>query len=266
VFDGADVVSVHFCPQHLQRSDDFFLRSNADLRIICAMNKPITSDCSLTCPGLILLHVDSDCVVVNKPAGLHSVPGLGQDKADSVLTRLQAEDPHIFAVHRLDRDTSGVMVYGRHSAARRALGMQFQERRIHKRYIALVAGLVTEDSGTMSWPMRYNPDNKPLQIVDFIDGKPAKTHWQCVQRRDDTSLIALEPITGRTHQLRLHLSTLGHAIVGDQLYASNEWQSRSPRLCLHACELGFDHPGDGRAMLFEIPENFSSIEYLMSNP
>ncbi|MFQ3217134.1 RluA family pseudouridine synthase [Paraperlucidibaca sp.] len=224
------------------------------------MNKPTTSsDTSLTCPGLLLLHVDSDCVVVQKPAGLHSVPGLGQDKTDSVLTRLQAQDPNIFAVHRLDRDTSGVMVYGRHSAARRALGIQFQERRIHKRYVALVAGVVGEDAGTMSWPMRYDPDNKPRQVVDYETGKPAQTHWKCLQRRDDTSLISLEPITGRTHQLRLHLCTLGHAIIGDQLYASNQWQARSPRLCLHACELGFAHPSDGRAMFFEIPEQFLSI-------
>lgn len=223
------------------------------------MIKPTTSDTSLTCPGLTLLHVDADCVVLNKPAGLHAVPGLGADKADSVLTRLQAQDPHIFAVHRLDRDTSGVMVYGRHSAARRALGLQFQERRIHKRYVALVAGLVRDERGTMDWPMRYDPDNKPRQVVDYVDGKSATTHWHCLQRRTDTSLIALEPITGRTHQLRLHLATLGHAIVGDQLYASTGWQSRSSRLCLHACELGFAHPRDGRALFFQLPEQFLLI-------
>lgn len=224
-----------------------------------AMKKPNTSDHSLTCLGLTLLHVDADCVVLNKPAGLHSVPGIGADKADSVLSRLQTEDPDIFAVHRLDRDTSGVMVFGRHSAARRALGMQFQERRIDKRYIALVAGIIPDDGGLMTWPMRYDELNKPRQTIDLIAGKPATTEWACLQRRADTSLLALHPITGRTHQLRLHLATLGHAIVGDQLYASAEWQARSSRLCLHACELGFAHPQDGRAMFFSVSEDFLLI-------
>lgn len=223
---------------------------------------PTSSDTSMTCPGLTLLYVDSDCVVVDKPAGLHAVPGLGADKADSVLTRLQLQDPNIFAVHRLDRDTSGVMVFGRHRAARRALGIQFQDRLISKRYLALVAGVVTDDHGTMAWPMRYDPDNKPRQVIDSINGKPAVTHWQCLQRYADTSLLSLEPITGRTHQLRLHLCTLGHAIVGDQLYANAHWQAQSQRLCLHAAELGFAHPGDGRAMHFTVPAQFIPHENL----
>jgi len=213
------------------------------------------------CPGLDLLHVDADCVVLVKPSGLHSVPGLGADKQDSILTRLQAHDPCIYAVHRLDRDTSGVMVFGRHKAAISHLGKQFQARTVDKRYVALVGGAPGPDAGEINLAMRYAPEIKPRQIVDDVNGKPARTLWRVMARRPGCTLVALEPVTGRTHQLRVHMQALGHAIVGDALYAPPALREASARLCLHAAELAFDHPGTGARMRFQVPEEFSTITF-----
>lgn len=223
------------------------------------MNMPAAPALPCPCPGLDILHVDEHCVVLLKPSGLHSVPGLGEDKQDSILSRLQAHDPAIYAVHRLDRDTSGLMVFGRHKAAISHLGRQFQARSVDKVYIALVAGVPVEEAGEIDLPMRYAPEIKPRQVVDPVNGKPARTLWRVLERRTGCALLALEPITGRTHQLRVHLQAIGHPIVGDQLYAPPEWCEPSPRLCLHASELAFDHPADGRRMHFSVPEKFSSI-------
>lgn len=208
-------------------------------------------------PGLQLLHADADCVLVLKPAGLHSVPGLGADKQDSVLTRLQAHDPAIFAAHRLDRDTSGLLLFGRHRAALAELGRQFQARDVHKRYVALVAGVMPEDAGVIQLPMRYDPVNKPRQTVDFESGKPAETRWWVIRRHAGSTLVQLEPVTGRTHQLRLHLASIGHPILGDALYADPASLAAAPRLCLHAAELTFAQPSSGRELAFTAPEEFS---------
>ncbi len=223
------------------------------------MNSPAASAFPCPCPGLDLLHVDADCVVLVKPSGLHSVPGLGDDKQDSILTRLQAHDPAIHAVHRLDRDTSGVMVYGRHKGAISHLGKQFQARTVDKRYVALVGGDLQPDAGEVDLPIRYAPEIKPRQVVDPVNGKPAQTLWQVLERRPGGTLVALTPITGRTHQLRVHLQALGHPIAGDSLYAPPALQQASPRLCLHAAELAFDHPASGERLHFNVPEEFSSI-------
>ena len=225
------------------------------------MNMPVPVAFPCPCPGLDLLHVDADCVVLVKPSGIHSVPGLGADKQDSILSRLQTHDPAIFAVHRLDRDTSGIMVFGRHKAAISHLGKQFQERTVDKHYVALVGGSPAGEAGEVDLPMRYAPEIKPRQVVDPVNGKPARTLWRVLARRPGCTLLALEPVTGRTHQLRVHMQALGHAIVGDALYAPPGWREASPRLCLHAAELAFDHPGDGRRMRFQAPEEFSSIVF-----
>lgn len=225
------------------------------------MNLPANVALPCPCPGLDILHVDADCVVLVKPSGLHSVPGLGADKQDSILTRLQAHDPAIYAVHRLDRDTSGVMVFGRHKAAISNLGKQFQARSVDKRYVALVSGDLQPDSGEINLAMRYAPEIKPRQVVDAVNGKPAQTLWQVIERRPGCTLVALTPVTGRTHQLRVHLQAIGHAIVGDALYASPALQQASPRLCLHAAELAFDHPASARRLHFSVPEEFSSISF-----
>lgn len=223
------------------------------------MNMPATVAFPCPCPGLDLLHVDADCVVLVKPSGIHSVPGLGADKQDSILSRLQAHDPAIYAVHRLDRDTSGVMVFGRHKAAISHLGKQFQARTVDKRYVALVGGVMAGDAGEIHLAMRYAPEIKPRQVVDAVNGKPAQTLWRVLARRPGSTLVALEPVTGRTHQLRVHMQAIGHAIVGDALYAPPALREASPRLCLHAEELAFDHPGSGERMRFRQPEEFSSI-------
>lgn len=223
------------------------------------MNETLTPALPCPCPGLDLLHVDDDCVVLLKPSGLHSVPGVGDDKFDSILTRLRVFDPQIHAVHRLDRDTSGVMVFGRHKDAISHLGKQFQARTVDKRYSALVAGVLAQDQGEINLAMRYAPEIKPRQVVDHEHGKPARTLWRVEQRFSRTTLLSLEPYTGRTHQLRVHLQAIGHPILGDSLYAPEHWLTASPRLCLHACELAFDHPRHGQRMHYVIPENFSSI-------
>lgn len=223
---------------------------------INTMIKPITSELACPCPDLRVLHVDTDCIVINKPSGLHTVPGIGADKHDSVLTRLQAWDPAIYASHRLDRDTSGLLVFGRHKAAISHLGKQIQARTMDKHYIALVAGLLLEDEGEILLPMRYAEEFKPRQIIDSIAGKSAHTQWRVIARYDDTTRLALTPITGRTHQLRLHLQAIGHPILGDSLYAPAYWQSRQQRLCLHAAELVFVHPSSGQTLRFQAPADF----------
>lgn len=225
------------------------------------MTTPAAPALPCPCPGLDLLHVDDHCVVLNKPSGLHTVPGLGADKQDSLLGRLQAHDPAIWAVHRLDRDTSGVLVFGRHREAISRLGRQFQARTVDKCYVALVAGSPREDSGEVHLAMRYAPEIKPRQVVDPVAGKPAHTRWRVLARHAGSTLMALEPVTGRTHQLRVHMQAIGHPIVGDLLYAPPALQAAAPRLCLHAAELAFDHPGSGERLRYAVPEDFSAFAF-----
>lgn len=202
------------------------------------------------------LHVDNDCIVMIKPSGLHSVPGIGPDKADSLLSRLRAWDDNIYAVHRLDRDTSGVMVFGRHPAAISHLGKQFQARSVDKSYRAKVFGEPQANQGQVELKMRYDPDNKPRQTIDSISGKPSLTHWSVISRHGSWSLLELIPITGRTHQLRLHMCSINHPILGDSLYAHEEAKNMSSRLCLHAYSLSFDHPSSMKRLTFSQLESF----------
>lgn len=210
----------------------------------------IMADTNLDC-----VYADDDCIVINKPSGLHTVPGLGPDKADSVLTRLQRINGHIYAAHRLDRDTSGLLVFGCHRQALAELGKQFQAKTITKRYAALVAGVLNEPSGDITLHMCYSETHKPRQIVSEA-GKFSHTRWWLTTQYPHSALVALEPVTGRTHQLRLHMQTIGHAIIGDPLYAPTEWAQAAPRLCLHAAELAFDHPRSGQRLSFARPETF----------
>ncbi len=190
-------------------------------------------------PQLSLVHVDGNVVVADKPAGLLCVPGRGPERADCLAARVQARWPDALVVHRLDMATSGLVVFGRGAAVQRALSIAFADRLVHKRYEAVVAGLFTDDAGDISLPLAADWPNRPRQQVDHATGKPSLTRWQVLVRNEvlGTTRLALTPVTGRTHQLRVHLAAIGHAIVGDALYAPLCWATAAPRLLLHACAL-----------------------------
>ncbi|MFT3720617.1 pseudouridine synthase [Pseudorhodoferax sp.] len=212
-----------------------------------------------------VLHADAALLVLAKPAGLLSVPGRGPDKQDALSVRAQRRYPDALVVHRLDMATSGLMLMGRGPAAQRALSMAFEQRRIAKRYEAVVDGLWAlppgpedGDWGLIDLPIRVDWPRRPLSIVDPAGGRPSRTRWRLLatDARAGTSRLALEPVTGRSHQLRLHLAAQGHPILGDALYAPPPVQARAPRLLLHACALALAHPLDGRALAFESPAPF----------
>ena len=205
---------------------------------------------------LDIVHVDDSLLVLDKPAGLLAVPGRGPDKADCLAARAQARFPDARVVHRLDMDTSGLTVMARGVAAQRVLSRAFAARAVHKRYVAMVGGCPqapTEEWSVIDLPLVCDWPNRPRQIVDHARGKPSLTHWRVAQydAGDDTARVELEPVTGRTHQLRVHLAALGHPILGDPLYAPPALQARAPRLLLHAWRLGFAHPVSGDTLEFE---------------
>ena len=202
-----------------------------------------------------LLYQDSTLLAVDKPAGLLSVPGRGEAHRDCVAARVQAEIPDALVVHRLDQATSGVMLFGRGAAAQRALSMAFAERRVDKRYEAVVHGEVASDHGEIDLPLLTDWPNRPRQKVDREHGKASLTRWRVLSRdaATQTTRLALEPVTGRSHQLRVHLAAIGHAIVGDALYAA---QATHPRLLLHACELRLPHPTDASTLVIASPVPF----------
>jgi len=197
-----------------------------------------------------ILYRDLYLLVCVKPAGMLSVPGRGPDRSDSLITRIQATDPGARTVHRLDCETSGLTVVARDTETHRALSRLFHDRETHKVYEAVCAGRVREDNGEIDCPIGPDYFDRPRQRVDLFWGKDALTRWRVLDRGEDQTRLELTPITGRTHQLRLHLATLGHPILGDTLYAPPEVLARSPRLLLHALELGFHHPATDRAMRF----------------
>lgn len=201
----------------------------------------------------IAIHfADEHLLVVEKPAGLLSVPGRLPENRDCVVTRLQIAYPDALTVHRLDQVTSGLMVLARGKAMQSALSMLFERRQAEKRYHALVEGLVQENAGEIDLPLICDWPNRPRQKVDFEAGKPALTRWRVLERGDARTRLELEPVTGRSHQLRLHLASIGHPIVGDTLYGA----APAGRVCLHASRLSFPHPADGRAASFESPPPF----------
>lgn len=203
-----------------------------------------------------VLYADADILVVVKPHGLLSVPGRGEDKQDCLIARLKLEYPEARIVHRLDRDTSGILVLGLNADTHRELSRQFQDREVDKRYIALIAGHPAENSGSVDLPLRYDPPTKPRHVVDMENGQHALTHWQVVAREPGFTRVSLEPYTGRSHQLRVHMLALGHPILGDALYAEGEALTLRPRLCLHAEQLSFTHPVTGARMHFQSPAPF----------
>lgn len=200
-----------------------------------------------------IVFADEALVVANKPAGLLAVPGRGADKQDCLAARVQAVYADALIVHRLDMATSGLLVLARGAQAQRTLSISFAQRRVHKRYTAVVAGLMAQPEGRIDLPLICDWPNRPRQKVDLTIGKPSLTLYRVMQHRreDNTTRVELEPVTGRSHQLRVHLAELGHAIVGDTLYASAEVQALAPRLLLHASLLELPHPHSGMPLRFE---------------
>ncbi|MHB1214915.1 MAG: RluA family pseudouridine synthase [Thiobacillus sp.] len=207
------------------------------------------------------LYADDTLLVFDKPSGLLAVPGRGPDKQDCLAARAQACYPDALIVHRLDMATSGLMVMARGAAAQRALSKAFAAREVDKRYIAVVAGRLEslpQAWGVIDLPIIVDWPNRPLRIVDHQLGKPSITRWR-VLGHDETNLntrVELEPITGRSHQLRVHLRELGHPILGDALYAPADVQALSSRLLLHAWSLSFVHPVAGGVLAFACPPPF----------
>jgi len=204
---------------------------------------------------LEILHEDHEILVANKPAGLLSVPGKGPDLADCLISRLEVAYPQVLLVHRLDRDTSGVMVFALTPHAQRHLGLQFEKRQTRKTYLARVAGRLEPKTGTVDLPLIVDWPNRPLQKVDRETGKPAVTDWRVMKASDAESRVKLYPQTGRSHQLRVHMLALGHPILGDPLYAPDTAE-RYPRMMLHAEELRLRHPDGGTGMKFRVKAPF----------
>lgn len=205
------------------------------------------------CGELRYLHIDDQLLIVEKPAQLLSVPGRGPDKQDCLISRVQQQFDDALIVHRLDYATSGLMVIARGKAAHRHLSIQFQDRVPRKRYQAVVDGVLTEASGLIDQPLRCDWENRPLQMVDPVDGKPAQTQWERIEQRPDSTRILLHPLTGRSHQLRVHLQSIGHVILGDEFYAHERARQAAPRLLLHADQLAIRHPQGGHWLEFESP-------------
>lgn len=203
--------------------------------------------------GLTVIHVDDDLLVLDKPSGLLSVPGKGEHLSDCLMARAQAEYPQALLVHRLDRDTSGLIIFAMNPSAQRHLGLQFERRHLSKTYEAIVEGTIAEDAGVIDLPIIVDWPNRPLQKIDHETGRPALTRWRVMSRDNDTTRMRLDPETGRSHQLRLHMKELGHPIAGDTLYGNSTTASR---LMLHARKLTLHHPTGGQIIQFEAPVPF----------
>jgi tRNA pseudouridine32 synthase/23S rRNA pseudouridine746 synthase len=204
-------------------------------------------------PPLRLVYQDAFLLAADKQAGLLSVPGRGPDKQDCLSARVQAAFPDALIVHRLDMATSGLLLFARGAEMQRKLSEQFSQRRIEKRYLAVVGGL-TAPEGEIALPLIADWPNRPLQKVDFEVGKPSLTRYRLLGHdpQSNTSRLELEPVTGRSHQLRVHLSAIGHPIVGDLFYGG----AVADRLHLHACQLSFAHPLSGALLNLSSPSPF----------
>jgi tRNA pseudouridine32 synthase/23S rRNA pseudouridine746 synthase len=204
---------------------------------------------------LRFLHEDAQVLVLDKPEGLLTVPGKRANRQDCLITRLQAARWDALLVHRLDCDTSGVIIFARTKLAQGFLGQEFEQRRAQKTYVARLRGRVEGDSGTIDLPLGSDWDYRPRQKVDHEQGRPAVTDWQVIGRSDDETRVRLTPHTGRSHQLRVHMLALGHPILGDQIYAA-ETTKNHRRLMLHAETLSLHHPATGERVEFTAPVPF----------
>lgn len=206
-------------------------------------------------PWLTILHADDDIIVLDKPSGLLTVPGKDPALFDSLETRVQARWPTSKVVHRLDKDTSGILLMALNKRALGNLGSQFEHRKTTKSYEARVWGRLEPENGEVDLPLATDWENKPRQRVDHERGRASRTSWEVIAREPQSTRVRLTPHTGRTHQLRVHMMALGHPILGDEFYATGEALAAAPRLQLHAVSLGFTHP-DGTPMAFNSPAPF----------
>ena len=205
--------------------------------------------------ALVVVHQDHELLLVDKPSGLLSVPGKGEHLADCLIARVQAVFPDALLVHRLDRDTSGVMVFAMTRHAQRHMNLQFEKRQMKKTYLARVFGRVEEKTGTVDLPLIVDWPNRPLQHVDFENGKQAITDWRVLKYEENATRMRLFPQTGRSHQLRVHMREIGHPILGDPFYATGEARA-APRLMLHAESLRLSHPDGGRGQTYKAKSPF----------
>jgi tRNA pseudouridine32 synthase / 23S rRNA pseudouridine746 synthase len=212
-----------------------------------------------TCQAEIeILHHEKKFLIINKPAGLLSVPGRNPANHDSVLTRLAAIYPGSSIAHRLDFDTSGIMVIPLTKLALSEISKQFQSREVSKTYTAIVSGIVEPESGEIDLPIAADPDNRPKYKICAVEGKKSLTKFNVIERsiKENSTRLFLHPVTGRSHQLRLHLQAIGHPILGDVFYADEESKRKSSRLLLHATEIEFQHPDKNILVNFHSPVPF----------
>ncbi|MEY3792839.1 MAG: Ribosomal large subunit pseudouridine synthase [Pseudomonadota bacterium] len=209
------------------------------------------------------VYFDEHMLVLNKPSGLLSVPGRGPDKQDCLSKRVQAIYPDALVVHRLDQDTSGLLIMARGIEAQRRISKAFETRQIHKRYMAVVFGKpepTEKDADGWAWiegAILLDWPNRPLHII-HPDGKPSQSRWRMLESSDSASLIELEPVTGRTHQLRVHMQSIGHPMLGDSLYAPHEVRALTPRLMLHAKSIRLAHPFTTEPLSFDVTQTWSA--------
>ena len=199
------------------------------------------------------IYRDAAFLAVNKPTGMLTVPGRGADKQDCLYHRVLEQFPDALMVHRLDMDTSGLVLFARSPEAQRSLSLQFEKRGISKTYVAVVEGAIEQEEGMIDYPMRKDMEQRlpPKHLVDCVRGKKAVTEWRVLERGDGTTRVALFPKTGRSHQLRVHMQSIGHPIVGDPIYGQP-----SRRLMLHAQTLEFRHPVTDEPIRLESPPPF----------
>ncbi|KZX01450.1 pseudouridine synthase [Pseudoalteromonas luteoviolacea] len=207
-------------------------------------------------PYIEILYQDEHMLVINKPSGLLTVPGKDPKHADSAITRINRVYPDAKIVHRLDMATSGVLCLAMHKEAHRFLSIQFQDRLTKKRYVARVHGQLEQLNGSVDLPLICDWPNRPKQKVCHESGKPSLTHFEVIEHEANATRVSLTPITGRSHQLRVHMQSLGHVILGDRLYAQGDALAAAKRLQLHAQMLQICHPVSGDMMHFEAPDPF----------
>jgi tRNA pseudouridine32 synthase/23S rRNA pseudouridine746 synthase len=222
-----------------------------DLNHACATDVATDTDVE----GL-LVHADAHVLVLTKPSGLLTVPAKPPGPQDCLAARVAQAWPGALLVHRLDRDTSGVIVFARNRLAQRHLNWQFERRQVEKAYVARVQGRPSRDAGRIELPLVCDWPNRPRQMVCHVRGRAARTDWRVIADEGAASRVALAPLTGRSHQLRVHLAAIGHPILGDPLYAPPEAVAAADRLQLHAERLAFRHPDGGARVAFTVPAPF----------